>query len=72
MMANSGFAQHQQMLLKLCRICGERLMKTNDKYERSFSCDDKRDLIIDSFAICSSFKELSSKCLAGKRNSSLE
>ena len=56
-MANFGFAQHQQMLLKLCRICDERLMKKNDKYEKSFSYDDKRDLIFDSFAICTSFKE---------------
>jgi len=61
-MDNLGFAQHQQILLKLCRICGERLMKANDKYENSFSCEDKKDLIFHSFGVKIREDDLEANC----------
>ena len=61
-MANFGFAQNQQILSKLCRICGERLMKANDKYENSFSCDDRRDLIFNSFGVKIHEDDLEANC----------
>ena len=50
-MANFGLTEHQQILVKLCQICGERLMKTNDKYENSYICADKRDLLLSAFGL---------------------
>lgn len=50
-MANFGFTEHQQIIEKLCRICGERLMKAKDRYENSFACVDKRDMIFSAFGV---------------------
>ena len=50
-MANFGLAEHQEIIEKLCRICGERLKKAKDRYENSFLCADKRELIFSAFGI---------------------
>ena len=50
-MANFGLSEHQLILEKLCRICGDRLKKAKDKYENSFLCDDKKDMIFEAFGV---------------------
>ena len=50
-MANFGLSEHQRILEKLCRICGERLKKAKDKYENSFLCADKREVIFTAFGV---------------------
>ena len=50
-MANFGLSEHQRILEKLCRICGERLKKAKDKYENSFLCADKREIIFTAFGV---------------------
>ena len=49
--AKFGFSEHQEIISKLCRICGERLKKAKDKYENSFNCTDKKDLIFSAFGV---------------------
>ena len=44
-MANLGLSENQIILEELCRICGERLKKAKDKYENSFFCADRREVI---------------------------
>ena len=48
-MANFGLSEHQQILEKICRICGERLKKAKDKYKNSFLCADKMEIIFTAF-----------------------
>ena len=50
-MANFGLSEHQRIFEKLCRICGERLKKAKDKYEDSFLCADKREIIFTAFGV---------------------
>ena len=50
-MANFGLSEHQQILEKICRICGERLKKAKDKYENSFLCADKTEIIFTAFGV---------------------
>ena len=50
-MANFGLSEHQLILEKLCRICGDRLKKAKDKYENTFLCDDKKDMIFEAFGV---------------------
>ena len=50
-MANFGLSEHQRILEKLCRICGERLKKAKGKYENSFLCADKREIIFTAFGV---------------------
>ena len=48
---NFGLSEHQLILEKLCRICGERLKKAKDKYENSFLCADKKEMIFTAFGV---------------------
>ena len=50
-MANFGLSEHQQILEKICRICGERLKKAKDKYENNFLCADKTEIIFTAFGV---------------------
>ena len=50
-MAKFGLSEHQLILEKLYRICGDRLKKAKDKYENSFLCDDKKDMIFEAFGL---------------------
>ena len=50
-MATLGIDEHRQMLSQLCRICGERLMKSKDRYENSFPCANREELIFSAFGI---------------------
>ena len=50
-MANFGLSEHQQILEKICRICGERLKKAKDKYENSFLCTGKMEIIFTAFGV---------------------
>ena len=50
-MANFGLSEHQQMLEKICRICGERLKKAKDKYENSFLCANRTEIIFTAFGV---------------------
>ena len=46
-----GLDEHRQILSQLCRICGERLMKSKDRYENSFPCDSRKELLYSAFGI---------------------
>ena len=50
-MANFGLSEHQQILEKICRICGVWLKKAKDKYENSVLCTDKMEIIFTAFSV---------------------
>lgn len=50
-MATFGLDEHQKILSQLCRICGERLMKSKDRYENSFLCAPNKELLFSAFGI---------------------
>ena len=50
-MANFGLFDHQQILEKSCLICGERLKKAKDKYENSFLCANRTEIIFTAFGV---------------------
>ena len=50
-MANFGLFEHQQILEKSCRICGERLKKAKDKYENSFLGANRTEIIFTAFGV---------------------
>ena len=50
-MANFGLFEHQQILEKNWRICGERLKKEKDKYENSFLGANRTEIIFTAFGV---------------------
>ena len=43
--------EHNEMLRKLCRICAGFLKKFNDIYDKSHSCDEKREFLTQNFQL---------------------
>ena len=50
-MATFGLDEHQTILSQLCRICGECLMKSKDRYENSSPCAPNNELLFSAFGI---------------------